>query len=794
MSDRYHVGNGTNWNSTTSWSDTSGGASGSSVPTAADDVHLDAASPGDLAITAAAVCRSLDCTGFTHTLTHGAFNLSIGDATAGQGNIALKLVAGMTYTLLNVASSAILYVSTSATQQTVATAGKAMGGANFNGNANSNWLLSDDYSGNNLSLTFGKLDTGSHNVTLISINSSNSNTRTFTLGSSTITLTGTGTVFNQTTGTGMTFTANTATFLMTGAGAVFNKQANTSVGGASLAFTGGGACSISAAHTGTKDITFTGTASKTDSLSIGGGIVISGAFTVNGNSAVNRVLVAPATTVTAVAKTITAATVVASNVDFREITGAGAASWDLSAITGGSGDCGGNTNITFTTPATQTWAGTNGGNWSANAWTSRVPLPQDDVVINAAFSAAQTVTADMPRLGKTIDWTGATGAPTFTRSIPTTIFGGLKLIAGMTFGDAQPTVFEGRASYQLAMGGKAFTADVAISMVGGTLTLLDDYHQTAGNLTLNNGTLDAATFNVTLLAFVSAGAATRVLSLGSGTWTINGTTATIWNLATGGLTLNAGTSTIVLADTGSVAKTFAGAGKTYNNLTITGGGTGVWTISGSNTFATMTINAPKNVRFTAGTTQTFTTDFIARGSIGNIITIDTQTAGTPAILSKASGDVSCNYVSLKDSTAQGGATWYAGSSSTSVSGNTGWSFTDAPGVPINTVAPAITGTAKPGYTLSCSTGTWTQSPTGYTYQWRRGAVPIVGATANTYDVIPIDEGQILTCVVTAANALGSTSTPSNAVTPTVGYGTLQFAEAGQWHDKTTHAAVSGSWT
>lgn len=53
-------------------------------------------------------------------------------------------------------------------------------------------------------------------------------------------------------------------------------------------------------------------------------------------------------------------------------------------------------------------------------------------------------------------------------------------------------------------------------------------------------------------------------------------------------------------------------------------------------------------------------------------------AGTPFTLSKASGTVTADYLSLKDSTATGGATFYAGSHSTDVSGNSGWIFTDIP--------------------------------------------------------------------------------------------------------------------
>ena len=74
--------------------------------------------------------------------------------------------------------------------------------------------------------------------------------------------------------------------------------------------------------------------------------------------------------------------------------------------------------------------------------------------------------------------------------------------------------------------------------------------------------------------------------------------------------------------------------------------------------------------------------------------------------------------------------------------------------PINTVLPVITGTMMVGQTLSVSTGTWDNAPTGYAYEWRRGAVVIAGATAATLVLQPIDEGWRIYCTVTATNANG----------------------------------------
>lgn len=74
--------------------------------------------------------------------------------------------------------------------------------------------------------------------------------------------------------------------------------------------------------------------------------------------------------------------------------------------------------------------------------------------------------------------------------------------------------------------------------------------------------------------------------------------------------------------------------------------------------------------------------------------------------------------------------------------------------PVNTVAPAVTGVAIVSQTLSCSTGTWTNSPS-FTYQWQRGGVDIGGATNNTYLLVAADAGQTIRCVVTASNGVGA---------------------------------------
>lgn len=89
-----------------------------------------------------------------------------------------------------------------------------------------------------------------------------------------------------------------------------------------------------------------------------------------------------------------------------------------------------------------------------------------------------------------------------------------------------------------------------------------------------------------------------------------------------------------------------------------------------------------------------------------------------------------------------------------------------PDVPTNSVAPAITGTAQAGQTVTCSTGTWVGADT-YTYQWMRSGVAIGGATASTRVLAGADVGLPIKCQVTAHNENPVASTPanSNTITP-----------------------------
>jgi hypothetical protein len=197
---------------TRAWSDIATWDTGV-VPTAADDVVLDAAS-GNVTIAAAAVARSLNCTGYVGVLTHNTgITLTLGDATAGTGNAALTLAVGMTYTLGNASSSALAFVSTSTTQQAVVSAGKTCGNMTFNGTAGT-WLLSGALTCATITVNAGTLTTGSQTVTCSAITVSGA-TAVMAFGTSTINYTATGAVNVLLRSSGGTLTAGAATFNIT---------------------------------------------------------------------------------------------------------------------------------------------------------------------------------------------------------------------------------------------------------------------------------------------------------------------------------------------------------------------------------------------------------------------------------------------------------------------------------------------------------------------------------------------------------------------------------------------------
>ena len=814
-------------------------------------------------------CSDFNTTGYTGSYIRGVDGAGItisGSMTLGTGMTFTNL--GGTITFSSTASGKTITSNSVNLNNT--------GTIEFNG-VGGVWTLQDALlsDSSTLTLTNGTLDTNGKSVTMTGqFNGNNSNTKTLTLGASVISvgswqLSATGTTFNSNT-SAITASGNTITL---GVLTYYNFTCT----GAVPAITGGATFN---------NLTFTGSNILTQRFNVGATLTVNGTFTVTGFSQTARAFVYTATY--RQAQTISAATTTFTNVDFQDITAAGAGSWSGTSV----GNAFGNTGITFTGAVTRYWVG-NGGNlsdtthWSTSsggASGASMPLPQDTANFdaNSFSSGSQTVVKDIFYV-PIVNFTGVTNTPAFNCYVNVGsnggFYGSMTFVSGMTLTGSTTQTFRGRGSHTLTTNTLSLPQSLTIDNNAGTLSLGDNLTLTSPKiLTLTSGTFNANNFNVTIDTFSSNNTNTRTVTMGSGTWDLQGS-GVIWSMAdTTGATVTANTSTVQFSYSGASTRTYqnastGGSAATIGNFKITAGSStftitqggssalkvadfdttgytgtftystntinisgsmtigsgslmsgsgtitmsstasgktittngatlstspltfngvgGVWTLgsdltlgstvaltltngafdtggyavsignfsSSNSNIRTLTItnstitlggvntvwttSTTTNLTFTAtgstikitdtsataktwtGGSLTYGTLWFAKGTgtstdtlngsntfstlkndgtvawllkfansstttiasaggwqmsgiASNLLSMTSVTAATAWNLSVASGNVSCDYVSLKDSHAAGGASFYAGSHSTDVSGNTGWSFTDAP--------------------------------------------------------------------------------------------------------------------
>jgi hypothetical protein len=97
----------------------------------------------------------------------------------------------------------------------------------------------------------------------------------------------------------------------------------------------------------------------------------------------------------------------------------------------------------------------------------------------------------------------------------------------------------------------------------------------------------------------------------------------------------------------------------------------------------------------------------------------------------------------------------------------------SPEAPADTAPPTVSGSPKSGEIVTASPGTWSGSPTGYTYQWNRcdssgaNCAAIAGATSQSYTLGELDGTRTVRVAVTASNAAGASTPVSSAQTAVV---------------------------
>ena len=672
MASYFWVGGSGTWDnsSTANWSASSGGAAGSGPPTNADTVNFDANSGTSATVTVTATAVSLSA-----TVNKSDINLSLSGSptlctTAGTLTLTAGTITLNTYTLTVGTLS-----SSNSNARTI-----AFGTGKITATANSSTAITFA-TAINLSLT-GTVILETTNTTATGLNLGNVNPGYWTestvlplvIGSSA----GTAGIYVTNTTT-LTLVGNYGNIDLTGFTGTLTNSTRTIYGNLTVAsggtYAAGSFATTFAATSGTKTITTNG---KTLGFPItfdgvGGTWQLQDAMTV-GSTRTTTLTNGTLDLSAGAGKTLTTGVFLSSNTNTRTIAfGSGnitvngtGTTWTTSTVT----------NLTVTgTPVvnvSNNSATTTTINSGALSEANSISFNFTTGTYSLSFLASAFYTA------KNVDFTGFAG--TLFGIGTCTVYGNLTLVSGMTLNASSSAMTFAATSGTKTITTASKTLDFPITFngAGGTFKFIDNF--TIGSsrtMTLTNGTMDLNGNTVNAGTSFVTNAGTKNLTFNGGTLVCPAASSTaFYNLAPTNFTTTAGTGTGKISMTAATAKTFVGNGSTYN-CTLSNDGAGALTITGSNTFTTIANGVqPTTFTFTAGTTTTVT-NFSVSGTAGNLVTIGSVTNSSHT-LSKSSGTVSCDYLSISRSTATGGASWYAGANSTNGGNNSGWLFSNAP--------------------------------------------------------------------------------------------------------------------
>jgi hypothetical protein len=702
---------GGNWTTGATWT-------GGSAPTAADDAVLGAGS-GNVTVDSGAVCRSLDANAYTGTLTHTAgVTLTIGDATAGASNRALRLGSGMTYTLGNAATSAISFISTSATQQTIDYAGKTHGNVSFAG-ATGNFAVTTALTqgaGANLTSTSGALHLDgatdnaglSHTIGLFVATSTTA--RHIWWGACTLNLLGSGTssdtIVNITTSLNLTRHGGSESWVL-----VDNDNTHLHI------YNWGGGTYGNVSVTGNCGTTMSG---RADVYTVFNNMTrIPGVAPYRLNPAVYRSFEAThlfrilgtlsiqgishavpgqLSTTDNGRRPILDVTTTTFDTPYTNF-------WDVEFITpnvidlsaqncanlGGVTVTGGGS-IIFPAPVTHHWNNPAGGNWSepTNWREGTIPSSQDPVEFDAAITMVgnPNVVADCAWACGSFTVSDAGGNFVLRLDAATTNLqdfmtsGNIRLSPRMTltcvnsndyfYCNSRDTPATFTANGATLTGGR-FNMSTAW---GGQFTFMDNVSLPSSFLVRNGIYVIPLGIVVSSLAFTSnASSSTAPTDLRIyGELRLSTSSGTTFNFGTAGVGRNVAGDyggKVVFTNTGVSAKTFVGNGHTMQAKLETLGGSGGITITGANTLGA--ISAPSGGKFTLPGSATTIMSGANPGNGSNVLTlVPSAGSATVSFPSTANWD----YLALTNIVSV--TTAYAGTHSTDSGGNTNWLFTEAP--------------------------------------------------------------------------------------------------------------------
>jgi hypothetical protein len=550
MADRYWVGGDGTWDasSTTNWATSSGGSSGASAPTSADNVIFDAASnTGTNAFTVTiggtsaspSVCNDFT-TGGAGGALDGAMTLSLG-TTANldiYGSMTLP-ASNLTWTGTN-ATTCLLSFKATTTGKTITTNGVTLTNQRvvFQGNGGA-WTLGSAFT--STSIVFpqeGTFNTGNYNMTILSLQRTTTTTAVLTLGSSTLSMNGTGGL--QLEPTGLTLNADTSQITCSNNALVFAGGGLTYYN-VSFTSTGLGTVTITGANTFNNLTQATRVNPGVKNVSLGANQTVSGTLTfTTPTNATRRIIVFSDTLGTQRTITLNGSLAALADVDFRDIATAGTVgTWTGTRI----GNLLNNSGITFTTAADKYWNLAAGGSWSATAWAlssggavdvNNFPLAQDKAIIeNTGLNTSATITINLDWQIGELDISTRTNAMTLANGTAQPVFyKNITLSSVVTMSGTVQWIMSGQGTTQILDTNTAtFVPPIIISSPGGTLQLAEDT-TFSSNVNLTSGTLDLNDFDLTCNIFASSNTNTRVIAFGTGDINVTGNDGLVYNTNT----------------------------------------------------------------------------------------------------------------------------------------------------------------------------------------------------------------------------------------------------------------------
>jgi hypothetical protein len=251
---------------------------------------------------------------------------------------------------------------------------------------------------------------------------------------------------------------------------------------------------------------------------------------------------------------------------------------------------------------------------------------------------------------------------------------GMNCIAG-----SNALIFAGTGNYIFDTKNIPVLFPITVNAPGSNGTWVDNvitdpttFTLSAGNVTANG---DVA-FDTVL---INASTGNNNLFMGNGTWTLNGT-GTIWSQTANIANANIypGNSTLV-ANNDTANRTLAFAnGTVLNNVILQGNTTNSNTIiTGNLTLNTLSDNIANSWSLVLGSNNNFTmNNWTVSGTSGNVVNLYSTTSGTPhkLVLTGGGNINTVDWLTIKDSNASPGSTWYPGANSINNGGVTGWVF------------------------------------------------------------------------------------------------------------------------